>query len=156
MLHAAVNAAHGQGAVTISFDPTKGRIKITTPSSFVVHGSDDIPNSCMRQYGFPVTTTISLEGHAPGLLDLTNGYSYHVVINDQGNITNLKTGGHTSFYIVNSDVDHLQLFKFDRRNFGQSVTLHRPSRNLHVELFDGDYQPLLLQPGAEWEAVLEY
>ena len=52
VLHAAVNAAHGQGAVTISFDPIKGRIKITTPSSFVVHGSDDIPNSCIRQYPF--------------------------------------------------------------------------------------------------------
>ena len=156
VLHAAVNAAHGQGAVSISFDPIKGRIKIETNAAFVVHGSDDVPNSCMKQFGFPDTTTVSGEGHAPGLLDLTNGYSYHIVVNDEGSITNLRTGGHTSFYVVNSDVDNLQLFKFDRRNFGQSLRLHRPSRNLHVELFDGDYRPLLLQAGAEWELVLEF
>ena len=57
---------------------------------------------------------------------------------------------------ANSEVDSFQYFKFDQRNFGQSVRLHRPSRNLHIELFDGAYEPLALQPGAEWEMVLEY
>ena len=71
-------------------------------------------------------------------------------------LTNLKTGGHTSFYVVNSEVDNLQVFKFDQRNFNQTVQLHRATRFLRVQLFDCDYQPLELQAGADWEMVLEF
>ena len=156
-LNAEVNAGIGAGAIQLTFDSTRGRIRVDCPSQFIVRGDDEVANSCMQDFGFTKQAVFESGGWAPALLDLTRkSFAYHVVINDSGDIVNLSTGGHTSFYIVNSEVDSLQYFKFDQRNFGQTVRLHRPSRNLHIQLFDGEYEPLWLQAGAEWEMVLEY